>query len=388
MPDIASIQTALRERRLDGWLFYDHHHRDPIAYRVLGLDPNVMVTRRWFYLLPAEGQPAKLNHRIEAGHLDSLPGGKRLYSSWQELGAGLEEMLKGRRRVAMQYSPNNTIPYIGLVDAGTVEMVRGLGTEVISSADLVQMFEARWTPEQLESHRQAGRAIDQIVAQAFAEIGRRRETDECAIQRFISERFAASGLTADAPAIVAANQNAGNPHYDPRPEHSAPIRRGDLVLLDVWGKMDRPGSVYYDVTWMGFFGPEIPEKIQRIWEIVSGARDAGVKTVTDAVAAGRPLHGWEVDDAVRSFIANHGYGQYFTHRTGHSIGETVHGNGANIDNLETKDERAIIPRTCFSIEPGIYLPEFGVRSEVDVYVGEKEAGITGALQKGIIRIGC
>jgi Xaa-Pro dipeptidase len=383
---IQQIQQALDERGLDGWLFYDHHHRDPIAYRVLGLDLNTMATRRWFYLLPAEGEPAKLVHRIESSQLDALPGSKRLYSSWRELGAQLQEMLRPCRRVAMQYSPNNLIPYIGLVDAGTVEMVRSFGIEVVSSADLVQIFEACWSDAALGSHLEAGQAVDEIVQAAFAAIGRRVPTDEYSIQQFILEKFDASGLITDEPPIVAVNQNSGNPHYEPRAGRSAPIRAGDFVLLDVWARKNRPGSVYYDVTWVGFVGPAPPEKIREIFEIVRQARDTGVAFVADAVRAGRSLRGWEVDDAVRGFIRGKGYADYFPHRTGHSIGESVHGNGANMDNLETKDEREIIPRTCFSIEPGIYLPEFGVRSEVNVYVGEREARVTGAVQRDIVRI--
>ena len=388
---MASIQQTLRERKLDGWLFYDHHHRDPIAYRVLGLDESALATRRWFYLVPAEDEPLKLVHRIEAAQLDALPGRARSYSSWQELASGVEEMLRGRHRVAMQYSPNNLLPLVGLVDAGTVELVRSFGTEVVTSADLVQMFEACWTPEALESHLAAGRAIDEIVALAFTEIGRRTPTDEFAIQRFILEKLHAAGLVTGEAPIVAVNQNSGNPHYEPRREGSAAIRRGDFVLLDVWAKQNRPGAVYYDVTWVGHVGHssadnEPPEKFRRIFDIIREARDLGVEFVASAVRQKRPVRGWEVDQAVRNFIAARGYGEYFLHRTGHSLGESVHGNGANLDNLETKDERAILPHTCFSVEPGIYLPEFGVRSEVNVYVDEREARVTGAIQQEIVRI--
>ena len=391
MAEIAAMQQALAERGLDAWLFYDHHRRDPIAYRVLGLEPGAMATRRWFYLLPAQGEPLKLVHRIEGAQLDALPGRKRLYSSWQELAGGVEEMVRGRRRLAMQYSPNNLIPYVGLVDAGTVEMVRSFGAEVVSSADLVQLFEARWSPEALASHLAAGRAIDQIVELAFAEIGRRLPTDEFSTQQFILEEFAAAALTTEEPPIVAVNQNSGNPHYEPRRGRSWPICEGDFVLLDVWGKQNRPGAVYYDVTWVGFVAgravnSEPPQTIREIFGIVRSARDAGVDYVASAVREGRRICGWQVDHVVRDFIAVRGYGQYFTHRTGHSIGERVHGNGANMDNLETKDEREIIPYTCFSIEPGIYLPEFGVRSEVNVYVDEREARVTGAIQREIVRI--
>jgi Xaa-Pro dipeptidase len=386
MAEISEIQAALRERSLDAWLFYDHHHRDPIAYRVLGLDAKAMATRRWFYLLPAEGEPFKLVHRIEAGKRDALPGRKRAYSSWQELAAGVQEMAAGRRRIAMQYSPNNLIPYVGLVDAGTVEMVRGFGAEVVSSADLVQMFEARWSPEAYATHQQAGKAIHAIIHDAFTEIGRRVPTDEYTIQKFILDRFDAAGLVTEEPPIVAVNQNSGDPHYAPGEGRTAPIRAGDFVLLDVWARQNRPGAVYYDVTWVGYVGTNPPDRIRQIFQIVAGARDAGIHTVVSATREKRPVRGWEVDDAVRGFIREAGYGQYFTHRTGHSIGASVHGNGANMDNLETKDEREIIPFTCFSIEPGIYLPEFGVRSEVNVYVDEAEARVTGPVQKELILV--
>ena len=391
MADIAAIQHALADRNLDAWLFYDHHHRDPIAYRVLGLDASAMATRRWFYLVPAEGEPRKLVHRIEAGQLDVLPGQARPYSSWQELASGVAEMLGGRRRVAMQYSPNNLLPSIGLVDAGTVELVRSFGAEVVSSADLVQLFEACWPAEALESHLAAGRAIDEIVALTFVEIGQRIPTDEFAIQQFILEKLEAAGLVTDEPPIVGVNRNSGNPHYAPLRDRSTPIGRGDFVLLDVWAKQKRPGAVYYDVTWVGYVGQnstdcQPPEKLRGIFGIVREARDLGVEFVASAVRQKRPVCGWEVDQAVRSFIAARGYGEYFPHRTGHSIGGSVHGNGANLDNLETKDEREILPHTCFSVEPGIYLPEFGVRSEVDVYVSEQAARVTGAIQREIVRI--
>jgi Xaa-Pro dipeptidase len=390
MPSIETIQKELRSAGLDGWLFYDHHHRDPIAYRVLGLDPNVMVTRRWFYLLPAAGEPLKLNHRIEAGHLDRLPGRKSLYSSWQELGAGLEEMLKGRRRVAMQYSPNNAIPYIGLIDAGTIELVRGLGLEVISSADLVQMFEARWTPEALASHLEVGKVVHEAIRLGFATIRDSvrsgRKIGEYDIQQEIVRLFDSRGLVADEPPIVAVNGHSANPHYSPGPDSLAPIGVGDFVLLDVWAKMKTPGAVYFDITWTGYVGEEVPQRCAAIFDIVREARDAAVERVQQALRQGRPLYGHEVDDAARAVITRHGYAENFIHRTGHSIGEDVHGNGANMDNFETRDSRQVIPRTCFSVEPGVYLSEFGVRSEVNVYVDEHDARVTGEIQQAIVPI--
>jgi Xaa-Pro dipeptidase len=387
--DLKEIQSALAQRKLDAWLFYDHHRRDPIAYRVLGLPAGAMVSRRWFYVVPAQGEPVKLVHRIEAGSLDALPGARRQYSSYQELASNLEAMLAPHKKVAMQYSPNNLIPYIGLVDAGTVELVRSFGVEVVTSGDLVAQFEATWTPEQIESHLSAGKKIDAITAAAFQEIGRRVRnggTHEHAMQQWILEAFAREGLETDDPPIVAVNANSGNPHYGPRPGASAPIRQGDFVLLDIWAKEMTPDAVYYDITWTGFVGAAPPERQREIFAIVRDARDAGVKAVQDAVSRGRRIAGWEVDRATRDHIERAGFGRYFTHRTGHSIGTDVHGNGANMDDLETRDEREIVPNSCFSVEPGIYLPEFGVRSEVDVLVRPGSAEVTGRIQRELVII--
>ncbi|PYX30174.1 MAG: hypothetical protein DMG77_10505 [Acidobacteria bacterium] len=387
--DLSAIQAALRERNIDAWLFYDHHHRDPIAYRVLGLPANSMVTRRWFYLIPAKGEPVKLVHKIEAGHLDTLPGSKRLYAGWQELFDSLKLMLATYRDIAMQYSPNNIVFTVSLVDGGTVELLRGLGKNVVSSADLVALFEATWSEEQIKSHFAARDSIDTITAAAFQEIGRRARnggTKEHEIQQWFMEAFQREGLLTDDPPIVAVNANAGNPHYEPRADHPVPIREGDLVLLDVWGKKNSPGAVYYDITWMGFVGSAPSGRMHEIFEIVRDARDAGVKTVVDAVTSGRRIAGWEVDRATRGHIKKKGYGDYFIHRTGHSIGTDVHANGANMDDLEIHDERQILPNSCFSVEPGIYLPEFGVRSEVNVLVRPKMAEVTGKIQHEIVTI--
>ncbi len=388
--NISEIQAELRAHKMDAWLFFDHHQRDPIAYRVLGFAPRRHVTRRWYYLLPAEGQPVKLVHRIESWMLDALPGERRVYSGWRELREELGRMLAGRKRVAMQYSPDCMIPYVSLVDAGTVELVRGLGAEVVTSAGLVQRFEACWSAEQLEMHLEAGRRVDAIRREAFEEIGRRvraqGSVQEVAIRDFVRERFREQGLITDDGPIVGVNANSGNPHYEPTAEETSPIRAGDFVLLDMWAKLDRPGAVYYDITWTGYLGAAAPAAVRNVFDIVRGARDRAVEFIQAAVRDGRPIHGYEVDDAARGHIREHGYGDHFTHRTGHSIGEEVHGNGANMDNLETHDERPLVPGVCFSIEPGVYLPEFGVRSEVDVYVGEKEARVTGEIQSDLVLI--
>lgn len=387
--NLAAIQDALRQQNIDAWLFYDHHHRDPIAYRVLGLPETLMVTRRWFYLIPAQGEPAKLVHRIESGHLDTLPGSKRVYAAWQELFENLKTMIAPCRRIAMQYSPNNLIFYVSLVDAGTVELVRSFGHEVVSSADLVTRFEATWTNDQIRTHFEAGKAIDAITPAAFQEIGRRVRnggTSEYEIQQWILEAFKRENLITDDPPIVAVNANSGNPHYSPSLESRVPIREGDFVLLDIWAKKNTPGAVYYDITWTGFVGKSPADRQREIFDIVKRARDAGVAKVKAAIAAGQKIAGWEVDKATRDVIEGAGYGRYFVHRTGHSISTEVHGNGANMDNLEIHDERQILPNTCFSVEPGIYFPEFGVRSEVNVLVRERAAEVTGKIQQELVII--
>jgi Xaa-Pro aminopeptidase len=387
--NLSAIQSALRERNIDAWLFYDHHHRDPIAYRLLGLPASMMVTRRWFYLVPSKGEPTKLVHKIEAGHLDSLPGTKLQYAGWQELFEQIKHLLASHRDIAMQYSPNNLVFTISLVDAGTVELVRGLGKNVVSSADLVAQFEATWTDEQIQTHFAARDSIDAVTAAAFQEIGRRVRnggTTEHQIQQWLLEAFKREDLLTDDPPVVAVNANSGNPHYEPRAEGSAPIREGDFVLLDIWGKKTKPGAVYYDITWTGFIGKAPSDRMHEVFTVVRDARDAGVQTVQDAILAGKAIAGWEVDRAVRNHIKNSGFGDYFIHRTGHSIGTEVHANGANMDDLEIHDERRILPNSCFSIEPGVYLPEFGVRSEVNVLVRPKSAEVTGKIQREIVII--
>ncbi|HEX6804343.1 MAG TPA: M24 family metallopeptidase [Terriglobales bacterium] len=387
--NLQAIQSALRERNLDGWLFYDHHHRDPIAYRVLGLPEKLMVTRRWFYLVPAQGEPRKLVHKIESGHLDSLPGSKQSYSAWPELFDGIKQMLSSCRDIAMQYSPNNGVFTLSLVDGGTIELIRGMGKNIVSSGDLVALFEATWTDAQIQSHFAARDAIDSITAAAFQEIGRRARnggTNEYEMQQWIVEAFGREKLTALDPPVVGVNANSGNPHYGPEKATAAPIREGDWVLLDIWGKKNVPDSVYYDITWTGFIGKAVPERIQKVFEVVRAARDAGIQFVQDSIAAGKSISGWQVDDPVRETITKAGFGNYFVHRTGHSIATEVHGNGPNMDNLEVHDERRVLPNSCFSIEPGIYLPEFGVRSEVNMLVRSQSAEVTGRMQKEIVLI--
>jgi len=387
--NLSAIQSALRERNIDAWLFYDHHRRDPIAYRVLGLPDNLMVTRRWYYLVPAEGEPTKLVHKIEAGHLDSLPGTKKRYSAWQELFEGLKTMLANHRDIAMQYSPNNIVFTVSLVDAGTIDMIRGMGKNVVSAADLIALFEATLSDEQIKTHFAARDLIDPITKAAFQEIGRRVRnggTTEHEMQQWIMEAFARDGLITDDPPIVAANANSGNPHYEPSADHPVRLREGDFVLLDIWAKQNKPGAAYYDITWTGVIGKAPSDRQREVFEVVRNGRNAGVEKVKNAIAAGQPICGWEVDRVTRDRIKQAGFGEYFIHRTGHSIGTEVHSNGANMDDLEIHDERRILPNTLFSIEPGVYLPEFGVRSEVNVLVRPKGAEVTGKIQDEIVII--
>ena len=387
---ITDIQRALKEEKLDAWLFFDHHQRDPLAYRILKLNPGSKATRRWYYLIPAEGDPRGLVHRIESAILNDLPGKKQVYSSWNTQMEGLQGLLKGYRRVAMQYSPNCAIPYVSLVDGGTLELVRSTGVEIVSSANLVQLFEARWSAAQLEMHLEAGRRVDRVRAEAFAKIGDTLRSggtiSEWHVNRFIRNGFEKAGLLTDHGPIVAVNANMSDPHYEPAADRSEPIKKGDAVLIDMWAKLDKPEAVYYDITWTGFCGPAAPSALQNTFDVVRTGRDRAVERVKSAVSKNETLHGFEVDDAARDYIKEKGFGEYFVHRTGHSIGEEVHGNGANMDNLETHDERRVIARTCFSVEPGVYLPEFGIRSEVNVYVGEREARVTGEIQEKLIAI--
>jgi Xaa-Pro dipeptidase len=387
---IEEIQSALREEHLDGWLFFDHHQRDPLAYRILKLNPKAVASRRWYYFIPAHGEPKGLVHAIESGVLAGLPGEIRKYSSWTAQLEGLQRLLAGSHKIAMQYSPNCAIPYVSLVDGGTIELVRGTGVEVFTSANLVQLFEARWTAEQLEMHLEAGRRVDRVRAEAFQKIAAAHAAGqtitEWDVNRFIRSGFDKSGLVTDHGPIVAVNSNMSNPHYEPEAQGSREIRQGDAVLIDMWAKLDQPSAVFYDITWTGYCGPTPPGALQNIFEVVRDARDRAIQRVQYAIPHAEVIHGFDVDDAARNYIKDQGYGEYFVHRTGHSIGEEVHGTGANMDNLETHDERRIIPGTCFSVEPGVYLPDFGIRSEVNVYVSATEARVTGEVQQKLVTI--
>ncbi len=388
--DIGEIQTHLREQGLDGWLFYDFHHRNPPAYRTLGLPAHLIATRRWYYYVPADGEPVGLVSALEAHNLDTLPGPKRVYRTWEDRRAALAAMVPAGARVAMEYSPLNAIPYISTVDAGTVELVRSLGATVVSSADLIQAAVSRWSERQWHEHREASQRLMEIKDRAFAEVARRvrsggRPTDY-GIQQFMVDCYHAAGLISDDPPIVSTNERCSDPHYLPTAERQTEIRTGDLVLIDFWAKLDQPSSVYADHTWMAFVGDSVPPRVSEVFDVVAEARDAAIAFVRASFAAGRTIQGWEVDDVARASIARRGFGEYFIHRTGHNIHEDVHGEGANMDNFETRDERTVIERTCFSIEPGVYLPDFGVRSEVDVFIAATDdVEVTGTpIQRAVV----
>jgi Xaa-Pro aminopeptidase len=391
---IEAIQSALREQALDAWLFYDHHHRDPIAYSILGLPETAHVTRRWYYAIPAVGEPRKLVHRIESGRLDTLPGSKGVYSSWQELEIGLEAMLAPYETIAMQYSPRNAIMYVSMLDAGTMEVLREMGKTVVSSADLVSRFEAVLTEAQIASHYEAQKALDEILAEGFREIGRRvrpangtparvREYD---IVQWLQEAMRRADLAWENGPNVSVNENSADSHYEPTETSAKEIKDGDFVLIDIWARKNRPGTCYYDITWTGVVGRKPSEKEQQVFEVVRGARDAAVQVVKEAFYSRQPIAGWQADDAARAVIDEAGFGKFFTHRTGHNISNTLHGNGAHLDNLETHDERLILPNTCFSVEPGIYLKEFGIRSELNMITTPERAVATGRVQQELVRI--
>jgi Xaa-Pro dipeptidase len=385
-----AIQEALRKARLDGWLFYDHHHRDPIAYRILGLSEGLHITRRWYYFVPATGEPRKLVHRIESGRLDPLPGKAHAYSSWQELEAGLRQMLSGAERIAMQYSPRNAIMYVSMVDAGTIEVLRELGKTIVSSADLVSRFEAVLTPEQEKSHYEAQGKLDAILEAGFREIGRRVRsgagTTEYEMVQWLQHAMADAGLVWEHGPNVSVNANSADSHYEPTADAHAPIRSGDFLLIDIWARPNRESTVFYDITWTGVVDREPTSQEQTVFNTVRNARDAVIARVQRAFAEEKPIAGWEADDAARAVIRDAGYAEYFTHRTGHNIGTELHGSGAHLDNLETHDERLLLPHTCFSVEPGIYMKEFGVRSEVNMITGDHEASVTGRLQTDLVRV--
>jgi Xaa-Pro dipeptidase len=391
--EISAIQSALRDANLDAWLFYDHHHRDPLAYSILSLDPGMHVTRRWFYLIPANGEPQKLVHRIESTRLDTLPGSKSEYSSWQELDAHLESMLADSTRIAMQYSPRNAIMYVSMVDAGTIERIREFGKEIVTSADLVSQFEAVLTEAQIATHYAAQQKVDRILAEAFQQIGahaRSTPTDEFTMVNWIAEAFRREALIWEHGPNVSCGPNSADSHYEPTAANSRLIRQGNFVLIDLWAKLPTPGAVYYDITWTGVVGRPPTEREHLVFTTVAAARDAAIAAIQSAYAAAKPIAGFEADDAARNVIRAAGFADAFTHRTGHNIGPELHGAGAHLDNLETHDTRRILPHTCFSVEPGLYFPSgqdaFGLRSEVNMITTATAAKVTGRIQTHLLTI--
>ena len=382
MARLDEIALALGDAQLDGWLFYDFRLSDPLAYRILGLSEDGIATRRWFCYVPARGKPRAIVSAVEANRLDPLGVENIVYRSHTEMIAALRSVLNGARRIAMDYSPACAIPYVSRVDAGTVEIVRAIGVEVVTAADLIQRFEATLTRDQLGSHQRAARALRTIVDETFSEIaqliGTDRKVSEVSVQESVMARFAARGLVTHSPPIVAVNEHSADPHYGPAAKHDRAIRRGDFVLLDLWAKESASDSIYADFTWVAFASDKVPAEHARIFKIVADARDAAVALIQRRVAAGEPVSGREADRAARSAIEAAGFGDAFVHRTGHSIGREVHGTGANLDSLETLDDRTLIDNTCFSVEPGIYLPsKFGVRSELDMTIEDGRAIVSG-----------
>ena len=390
---IEKIQDVLREKNLDGWLFYDFHNRDAIAYCILNLPGDKLTTRRWFYFIPALGDPKKLVHAVEPTKLAPLPGEKTVYLSWESLHSSLQKILGNPKKIAMQYSPLQRIPYVSIVDAGLIDLLRSFGHEIVSSADLVQLYEAVIDEKGYHLHKEAAHLINEIKNQAFEQIRKaivdKKELSEYSLARFIQEKFKENNLiNNEETPIVGVNDHPANPHFEPTPENAYILKPGDKVLMDIWGKKEEPGAIYADITWCGYIGDSPPKKYVEIFDVVRRARDRAVEYICDKFIRNEPCYGWEVDDACRQVVQEAGYGKFFMHRTGHSIGTEVHGNGVNIDNLETRDERQIIPGSCFSIEPGIYFEgEMAARSEIDVFIThQSEVEVTTEQQKELIKI--
>jgi Xaa-Pro aminopeptidase len=370
---IRSIQAALQEQKIDGWLLYDFWKRNEFAQRILEYPKHVLNTRRFFYYIPARGEPRKLVHSIERWNLDHLPGEKKIFLSWQSLEEGLKNLLSGQKTIAMEYSANNAIPYVSKVDAGTIEMVRRTGVTITSSMDLIQYFESRWSEAAYRDNLVTAKIMRSVVDATFGfmkeRIRARQRITEYDVQQFMLKQFSDNGLMTNEAPNCSVNANSGNPHYEPTKDVHTELHDGDFVLIDLWAKKNTPGSTYNDITWVGFLGSSVPERYTKIFTIVKNARDAAIDFLASSFAAKKTIRGCDVDDVSRKVIEKAGYGDQFIHRTGHSITEDLHGSGANIDNLETRDERTIIPRTSFSIEPGIYFfDDFGIRSEVNVYI--------------------
>ena len=389
--DLRTIQKALKDTNLNGWLFYDFHGSDMIGKRILNIPAESVQTRRWYYYIPARGIPVKLVHSIEREVLDHLPGKKIVYLGWQEMENQLQNIFSTGDKIAIQYSPKNAIPYISRVDAGTYELLKSFKVKLHSSADLIQQFEACLTQSQLNTHINAAKHLNTIVKKTFKTIKQKiqehEEINEYIIQQFMIDEMDKKGLYYANPPIVAANQNSGNPHYVPTQEDHSPIYPGSVIQLDIWAKENNENAIYADISWVGYVGETVPDEQKKIFSIIKTARDLAVDFIDQSIKSNKIIFGWQVDNISRNYINDAGYGSYFLHRTGHSIGRDVHANGVNIDNLETKDERKIIAGTCFSIEPGIYFSKYGMRTEINVYVDDNGAHVfTQPLQNEIVTL--
>ena len=391
--NVPAVQAALRTDGLDGWLLYDFRGLNSIAADLTAVNHQRghLATRRWYYLIPATGEPRGLVHAIERQSLAHLPGTTECYAGRDELEAGLRRLLQDLRRVAMEYSPNCAIPYVSRVDAGTIELVRASGVEVVSSGDLIQRFASAWDRPAIATHEEASEKLYRIKDRAFDAIARRTQTQvpttEYDIQQLMAGWFRDEGLISDSDPNVSAEENAGNPHYLPTSSACRAIRSDELVLLDLWGKLDRPGAVFADITWMGYTGGRVPDRYTQAFAAVAAARDAAITLVQRAAAGGQELRGWQVDRAASSVLRSAGFGDRIMHRTGHSLGESVHGNGVNMDDYETHDDRRLLVGTGFTIEPGVYLEDFGVRSEINMIVGPRDARVTGPVQTAFVTLG-
>ncbi|MCX8009796.1 MAG: M24 family metallopeptidase [Ignavibacteria bacterium] len=388
---LEQIQIELKRNNLDGWLFYDFHNRDHLAYRILGLE-NKHTSRRWFYFIPKSGTPKKLVSAVESTKLDPLPGKKEIYLAWTEQHKLLKKMLGSPKKIAMQYSPKNNIPYISIVDAGLIELIKSFGHKIVSSADLVSIFEALIDEKGYQLHKQAQIDVDKIRYEAFQKIrsaiDSNQKLTEFELAQFIIRRFEENNLITESIPIVGINEDPADPHFEPKPDGNKYFKEGDTVLIDLWAKKNIPGGIYYDITWVGYVGDKPPQKYLEIFNVVKEARDSTINFVREKFSKGQKCYGWQVDDVCRNVVKKRGYGKFFIHRTGHSIGEETHGNGPNIDNLETKDERLLMPGCLFSIEPGIYLKnEMAVRTEVNVFIHQDySVEVTGEIQDKIVLI--
>jgi Xaa-Pro aminopeptidase len=387
--DIGAVQAALRADGIDGWLLYDFRGLNPLAADVTGVgrQGGHLATRRWYYLIPATGEPRGLVHKIEKNSLAHLPGATSRYAGRDQLEAGLRTLLSGVQRVAMEYSPGCAIPYVARVDAGTIELVRQAGADVVSSGDLIQRFSTIWDAAAIATHVQASEKLYRVKDRALDAVARRLRdriaTTEYDVQQLMADWFRDEGLVSDSDPNVSTAENAGNPHYLPTATVHRAVRADEILLLDLWGKLDRPGAVFADITWMAYTGRQVPDRFTRPFTAIRDARDAGINLVQDAMRAGRDLRGFEVDRAASSVIHEAGFGKHILHRTGHSLGESVHGNGVNMDDYETHDDRRLLPGTGFTIEPGVYFDDFGVRTEINMMVAARDAAVTGPAQTEI-----